>query len=397
LIFLLLCVVNSLGLGLYVVAIAWTAFAVSQNVAVIGHIFLIGSLANLLTAPLIGVLVDRYSRRVIIASGKALTAISLAIPMGVDFLGFALESHHLYAVAILHGLSTTCLAAAMDGLLQQICPRKEIAHRVALVSAVRQASLVMGTAVAGFILYSLEPGPSFVAGSALALLGLGLVTLLPAASQPPRPALRESYLRSLHLGLDFAMRQRRIVLPAFAIAFAFSIAQLTNALLPAYIQREIGATSRLYGLVEAGWAGGGIAGSLLLIPLLAQLRLVQFEYVALGVLGISTLLFAAIEAPMLLIALHAAMGACFSATRILCDSRLLLLCPTEMIGRVRTNVSAMTSLVGVAVYLAPSFIDTTDVRPWYLTAGAAVCLAGILMFAVQASLNARERPPVKAR
>lgn len=390
--FLLLSAINNLGLGLYVVVIAWTAFQVSDDVAVIGHIFLIGSLANLVTAPFIGVLVDRFSRRAIVGIGKLVTALALAVPPGAAALGAPLTTEVLYATAVLHALSITCLAAAMDGLLQQICVREKVARNVALVSAVRQSGLVVGTGCAGFVLYGLGPDLSFTAGALLALLGAAVAVALPAG-HPARAATRlEPYFRSLRLGLAFLTGRQALMLLALAIAFAFSIAQLTNALLPAYIEREIGATSRLYGLVEGAWAAGGIAISLLLVPLLARLRLTRMEFVALVFLGVCTLLFVATDAPLLLVLLHGLMGAGFSATRVLCDSRLLVLCPPDVIGRVRTNISAMTSLVGVGVYLAPTFIDARYVTPWYLAAGGTVCVAGLLMLGLRAGSEAMEQP-----
>ena len=92
-------VLGGVRLGAFFVLVAWAALEASDSVAVVGHMFLIGSATSLVLGPAMGALVDRRSRRGLLLLSHGAIAAAVSWPVGLALSGMPLQTWHLYVIA----------------------------------------------------------------------------------------------------------------------------------------------------------------------------------------------------------------------------------------------------------------------------------------------------------
>ena len=68
---------SGLARGAYLVCIGWTTLVISNDVATVGQIFVVSSLAFMLAGPIVGVVIDRHRRRNLIVLAQLCIAATI--------------------------------------------------------------------------------------------------------------------------------------------------------------------------------------------------------------------------------------------------------------------------------------------------------------------------------
>lgn len=382
--------IAGVGRGSVVVVMAWTALTVGGTMAAVGQIFIVGHLFNVFLGPAFGGLIDRRSRRQCIIVGQLGHAAAMAWPALIAAAGAALTMPHLYIMAIASAAALLVSGSALEGLLQSMVGVDDRRRVSATVGGIRQGAMVAGAGGIGFVIDHFGSEIAFLVATFAACGTASCVWFLPDSNPESQGRGYAAYWTDLKAGVAFSLRHSDIVVIGLAVGLSFSAGQLANALLPAFIRDDIGGASDLYGIVDAAWSVGGIASALLIAEALKRSPLRLAEFWSLAGLGLATTIFGLLHAPLHLVLAHAAMGAGFSMTKVLCDGRLLQICPENMIGRARTQVQALTSLFGLLMYLSPTLLPTNSARPLYIGWGLVIVMAGAAFLFLQARRPAAE-------
>ncbi|MEZ5831153.1 MAG: MFS transporter [Dongiaceae bacterium] len=171
-----------------VVAVSWTAWELTHSTTWLAIIALLDIAPNVLLVPLGSVLADRYDRfriEIIAYVVALLQALALAILAYTD----TLTIWPLAVLVTLHGAIHSFSVPAAYGLLPRFVARERLASAIAVNSAYTQAAILLGPALAGWLI--LHQGVAF----AFAINALGYVVFLVSAvflrtppdyRQPPR-------------------------------------------------------------------------------------------------------------------------------------------------------------------------------------------------------------------
>ncbi|MFD2262185.1 MFS transporter [Lacibacterium aquatile] len=375
--------VSNLFRGLFIVTIAWGALVVSGSIAASGQIFVINQILNVVAGPGFGTLVDRLNRRFSVILGQAIVGLSTATPFVLWALGIELQFWHLALVAFCNGFGHLFAAGALDGMLQSLIPVEKRPQAASLTNGIRQASMVAGAGGGGYVIHLLGLPSAFLIGSLLCLITISCIALLPTVPVAKKARGYAAFMGELKEGFVYFRQSGELVTLALVSALGMSAGQLSNALLPGFIKLIAEGDSGLYGLVDAGWSVGGVGVAFLVGFLLRRFALKGWEYILLAGLGVTSALFSFLEVPVTLVIVHGLMGAAFSGSKILADGRLLQICREDMMGRVRANVQMATSLLGIFVYLSPTYLSGLTAQQLYFGWGVVLVLAGLGLFAAR--------------
>lgn len=208
-----------------------------------------------------GVIVDRYSKRMLLLVTQALFAV-LALGLAVLTLLGVVEAWHVFAIAFATGLVTVVDNPARQVIVSELVGHRKLRNAISINSSVFQLSGMIGPAIAGVLLLTVGAGPAFVLNAIACLLVMVMLGML-RTDQMTRlePAPRAK--GQLRAGLSYAVAKPTILYPVILIAF-FSVFALTMPVILASYAADVFAVGPGgYGLFNSMVAVGALIGALL--------------------------------------------------------------------------------------------------------------------------------------
>jgi DHA3 family macrolide efflux protein-like MFS transporter len=359
------------AIGAYWITLSWTILGIDPSQAAVGKLLVIGSLCTLLTAPIIGLIVDRLGVRKITIIGQCFSLIAGLMPISLFLFNSKLTSLSVYIMAFLVSVSSMLCITSFDRTVKFCIPAISLKKTRTFLSVFQQLAMMVGTGVSGFLIAKFSEFLVFPLISILAIVSCSvfIISLRNVEFPLSQDESKESHLLSFKQGIHHITNNRPLLIAALCIASVYTTAQVINVSLPAFLKLELGESSNLFGLCETLWAFGGIASAMVLTVLVNNYKLNWLPITSLMGLGFCMIWFAQLSNPSLILFACLVMGALFSLSRTLADANVLSLCNHDMIGRVRSNIMAITSLLGIVIYMIPIVIKKMQPSTLYLLVG----------------------------
>lgn len=379
-------VVELLGMSLILPLLPYYAQSLSASALLVGMLGASNALAQVLGAPIVGRLSDRFGRRPLILVG------ALATSVGFAMLGFARSLPMLFASRVLDGLLGGNVALAQS-YITDVTDEKARAKSLGIIGAAFGIGFIIGPAAGGFLSRWGVAVPAFAAaGLALANFVWVLVALPESLTSERRAALAVSPRPPVTAAALVAALRRPVVGPLLTTrllyALAFGIFQSSFAL---WASRRLGlaASQTAFVLTYVGALSVLVQG-LAIGPLTRRFTERTLIVAGIPILGASLLAWAFVPSVALLLAVLAPMALCAGVLNVALTSMLTKAVVRDDVGGTLGLATALQSLTGIA---APAIggLLLQAVGPWSLGVLAAAILAGLAVFAAAAI-----RPPVPA-
>jgi Na+/melibiose symporter-like transporter len=325
--------VSLLGDGIYLVAIAWLVYDISNEpgaLALVGLAWTLPQVAGLLVG---GVLSDRFERRRLLVIADLLRFAAISTIAALALAGEA-ELWHLVVLVVFYGLGEALFQPAFTAIVPDVVPREELLQANALRELMEPLGLrFAGPALGGVLIAVFDVGVAFLVDActfAVAAVAAALMTRLP----PPRETVG-SMRRDLADGFAYVRANAWLWATLVGAAlFLFLTFGPFEVLLPYIIRNELGGGADTFGLVLAAGGLGSIMAALTLSRAGIPRRFVTFMWGAwfTGDLLIVVLAVAGAAWQMCLIALVSfGLG---TAGMVVWNTMMNTLVPAEMLGRV---------------------------------------------------------------
>lgn len=258
------------GRALQTTLVGYIVYDLTGSDFLLGLVSFMQMVPQLLLAPVVGVVVDRFDRRWILAGQLASQGLGLGV-LGLLALAGWLTVPAIAAVVVLMGVAAAFAYPASSALLPSLVPMRTLQSAIAVNAMVGNISRVAVPAGAGFLVDA-----SGVA--AVLLLGVGLygpaavlVLLVPlmvtaarvtAAGGPLEPAARPSVVGDLRDAVAYirANRMLRAALANDVVPYLFGMSHV--ALLPAVASDTLGGNASTLGLLYAVTGAGAMLGTI---------------------------------------------------------------------------------------------------------------------------------------
>ena len=376
---------SSFNVGAYLVLLAWCAVEQTGDAKLVSIIFMMSLLLGAVTANFVGVLSDGSNTRRLLLSANGIRGVGACLL----FLALAGEFHVVTALlifAVIRTLANAIIVTAGAVAFQQTFDVSCRMQRVAEIGIVRQAGIAMGTGLTGVLIAS--------QGVATTALILAIVTIIQTplilvfttrrsvSLGDSTDSSSSALLRRWKEGFVYLRHHRSVVVALIVLSATFSVAQLTNVLVPVFVQNDLSASADVYGALEMAWAIGGalaLFAARLWLPARSSLNL---GLICLGLSGLGMAVFALERTIWLVVLIYGILGGLFCLTRLISDSQILLEVETAVVGRVRAINLLLTNSIGVIIFAMPFVISTDRVTGIYIAWGIALLLlSGIAAYA----------------
>jgi hypothetical protein len=376
--------VSLAGDGVYVVALAWQVYELSNSPTALSLVGVAWTLPLGLFVLLGGVVSDRVERRRVMIAADVARAVAVGT-MGILTLTGAVELWHLIALASVFGVGEAFFGPAFTSIVPQIVPRDLLLQANSLDQFIRPfAFLLMGPALGGWIVAGFGAAEAFLFDA-----GTFLVSAAAIALMRPRPLEREagessSLLRDVREGFAFVRAHAWLWVTLVAAAvFLLAYWGPVEVLVPYRIRNELGGGPDDFGFVLAA---GGI-GSILAAVLLGQRGLprrhVTFMYSCWAIGCLALVGFGLAGAVWQLMAMSFVDGALATAGLVVWGTLVQSLVPAGLLGRVTSlDWLVSTSLVPVSFALTGPIAAGIGVQATFVAGGIIAATATALFLLV---------------
>ena len=278
--------VSLLGDGLFLVALAWQVYALSDAPTALASVGIAMTVPTITCLLIGGAVSDRYDRRRVMLVADVVRGLVLAGLAALALSG-GLRLSELMVAAVVYGAATAFFDPASDALVPELLPAAALAQANSLDQLIRPIALrLAGPAVGGVLIGVIGTGGAFgLDAASFAVSGAALLAMSPA-----RPAGRAGAAapgagagavgREILAGLRYVRSHAWLwaTLVSAAIAYLLFMGP-TEVLLPYIVKNHLRDGAGALGLI---FAGGGL-GSLLCAILIGQRglprRSITFMYI----------------------------------------------------------------------------------------------------------------------
>jgi MFS family permease len=300
--------------------------------------FLVGLLGALrfsgtLTAPMVGVIADRMSRKVMILmlrTGAGLSAVALLLLVVFDVL----EPWHVFVIAGIGGFFRSADNVLRQSLIADTVPRDLLMNASGLARTTQDTTRIVGALLGAALLSALGLGWAYLGVTFFyavsVVVGLGISSVKPVVV-----ANRVNPITDLKDGVSYMMKSP-VIKPIMFLAFLVNLTAfpLTNGLLPVVARDVYGSDENGLARMVASFAVGALVGSIAMAALVKSRRPERFMMFSIVLWYLLLIMFAGTKSNAVGLPLLGLVGASISFSMISMSVVLMTFTKFEMRGRV---------------------------------------------------------------
>ena len=255
--------VSLLGDGIFIVALAWQVYELSDAATALSLVGLAMTIPNVLFLLIGGVVSDRFDRRRVLLAADLVRGLAVAA-MGVLSLNGTIELWHLMGLAALYGGGTAFFGPAFDAIVPDLVASDLLIQANSLDQFVRPAAWrLAGPAMGGFLV-AWSTGGAFLIDAVT--FGISIVALLLMSPHPidaPMDAGPATAMADIREGFRFVRARVWLWGTLLAASFAYLLfIGPQEVLLPLLVKDHWGGDPKSLGFILAMGGVGAIGAAL---------------------------------------------------------------------------------------------------------------------------------------
>ena len=333
------------GSQMQFVAINWHVYLLTKSAFALGLVGLFRGVPIIVCSLAGGVVADAFDRKRAMIVTQTVMLLTAALLTAATLSG--LES--VWPIYLLSALSAAAQAfdtPARQALMPMLVPEEDFPNAVSLGIIVFNIAIIVGPAIAGFILA--ETGPAIIYGiNALSFLAvIGAVLAMRTGGKPDLQHGRREALSfgALKEGLRFVW-QTPIIVQTMTLDFAATFFASATLLLPIFAQERLHVGARGYGFLAAAPAIGSVLTALVMARIGSFRRQGRLVVASVAVFGVATAGFGVSTVYWVSLLMLAITGAADTVSTVLRQTIRQLVTPNHLRGRM-TSINMMFFMGG---------------------------------------------------
>jgi MFS family permease len=327
------------------VAINWHVYLLTKSAFALGLVGLFRGVPIIVCSLAGGVIADAVDRKKLMIVTQTVMLVSAALLTAGTIAG--LES--VWPIYLLSAFAAAAQAfdtPARQAFMPTLVPEEDFPNAVSLGIIVFNVAIIVGPAIAGFILA--ETGPAIIYGvNALSFLAvIGALIAMRTSGKPDLQRGRREALSfgALKEGLRFVWHTP-IIVQTMTLDFAATFFASATLLLPIFAQERLHVGARGYGFLAAAPAVGSVLTALVMARIGSFRKQGRLVVASVAVFGVATAAFGVSTIYWLSLLMLAVTGAADTVSTVLRQTIRQLVTPNHLRGRM-TSINMMFFMGG---------------------------------------------------
>jgi len=338
-------IVSITGSQMQSVAINWHVYLLTKSAFALGLVGLFRGVPIILCSLAGGVVADAVDRKKLMIVTQTIMLVSAAVLTAATFAGLK-SVWPIYVLSALAAAAQAFDTPARQALMPALVPEEDFPNAVSLGVIVFNVAIIVGPAIAGFILA--ETGPGIIYGIN-ALSFMALIAAVIAMRTSGKPDLQRGRREALSFGaLKEGLRfvwQTPIIVQTMTLDFAATFFGSATLLLPIFAQERLHVGARGYGFLAAAPAVGSVLTALVMARLGTLRRQGRLVVASVAVFGVATAAFGVSTVYWISLLMLATLGAADTVSTVLRQTIRQLVTPNHLRGRM-TSINMMFFMGG---------------------------------------------------
>jgi len=338
-------IVSVTGSQMQFVAINWHVYLLTKSAFALGLVGLFRGVPIIVCSLAGGVFADAFDRKRTMVVTQTVMLLTAAMLTAATLAGLK-SVWPIYALSAFSAAAQAFDTPARQALMPTLVPEEDFPNAVSLGIIVFNIAIILGPAIAGFILA--ETGPAIIYGfNALSFLAvIGAVIAMRTSGKPDLQRGRREALSfgALKEGLRFVW-QTPIIVQTMTLDFAASFFASATLLLPIFAQERLHVGARGYGFLAAAPAIGSVLTALVMARVGSFQKQGRLVVASVAVFGVATAGFGVSTVYWLSLLMLAITGAADTVSTVLRQTIRQLVTPNQLRGRM-TSINMMFFMGG---------------------------------------------------
>jgi len=371
-----------LGSQLVQFAIIWYLTQKTHSATSLAVASMMGLLPQVLLSPFIGTWVDRGNRKQILIMADGMVAFATLI-LAVLFALNVVQTWHIFVALFIRAVAGGFHQSAFGASVVLLVPKEQLARVQGFNQALYGGLNIIAAPLGAFLLGILPMQGILAIDISTAILAISIV-LFNQIPQPIRDEKTElTFWQDLKAGFQYISAWRGLVILlglVMVINFFYSAAE---PLTPLLITKHFKGGAEQLGLWLSSFAAGTIVGGVILGAWGGFKRKVITAQSGLIIMGLCTVVVGLVSSSLFWtgLAANSIVGLLLPIINGSYGATLQAVIKPEMQGRVFAFIGSAAMLVSpIALMIAGPFADAFGIQLWFLIAGSACVLMGVLGF-----------------
>ena len=393
-----------LGSQLVQFALVWWLKKTTGSATVLATATLVALLPQVLLGPLVGALVDRWNRRLVMIVADSLIALA-TVGLALLFWSGKVEVWHVYVLMFIRSLAGGFHWPAMQASTSLMVPKEHLS-RVQGLNQMLNGGMSIIAAPLGALLLEVLP----IQGVLAIDIGTAMLAIVPLlfipVPQPERKAVQQpgeakpSVWQDFTAGLKYVRGWPGLMMILAMAAVINLLVTPAFSLLPILVTKHFGGQALQLAWLESAWGIGMFLGGMILsawggfrrrvITSLVGLIFMGLGLVGLGLtpaaafgLAVGCVFFAGMMNPIV-------NGPLFAVLQSVVEP--------EMQGRVFTLIMSVSmAMTPLGLIIAGPLADVLGPQAWFVVGGIATVLMGVVGFFIPAIMHIEDDRPTQAQ
>ncbi|MEX1125383.1 MAG: MFS transporter [Acidimicrobiia bacterium] len=256
-------VVSLVGDGMFLVAIAWQVYELSNAPTALSIVGIAMSLPHILLLLLGGVVSDRFDRRTVMIFADLVRGAAVGA-LGVLSISGTIEVWHIAAFAALYGAGTAFFGPSFDAIVPELVPAEELTQANSLDQFVRPAAWYLaGPALGGLVIGAWGLGIALLLDAGTFAVSIAALAMMRRRPRIQKTEDESSLLDDAAEGFRFIRSQVWLwgTFLAATCAYLLFLGPI-EVLLPFVVKNEMGGSAQDLGFILAVGGIGSISAAI---------------------------------------------------------------------------------------------------------------------------------------
>ncbi len=253
-------VISRFGDSIDMIAYSWMVYQLTGSELLLGTIFMVNAIPNIIFSPFIGVLVDHFSKRKLIVVGDILRGLIVSLTAVLFFYNL-LEVYHLFIFTFCISTVETFVNPSKTSVFSLILKDDEYLKGSSISQSANSIAGLIGAGVAGILIATIGvSGAILIDGATFFTSSIIFLFIKFEDIKGEKKLNLQNYLGDLKAGFIFVKGKKIIVISILLLASLNLFLSPISVLMPVYVEKVLEKGAIGLSIISVGLSIGTILG-----------------------------------------------------------------------------------------------------------------------------------------